>query len=207
MPSSHLHRITTLRPHAHGTPLAAIALAGLALVVAGCGSSSPTTSTASADPGGSRPQNMVSDAFKFATCMRNHGVTNFPDPQVSSTPTSTSIRMMAPTGLKSSPAGQAALHACRGILPMPKGGGQQVRSGPPVQAIVELARCLRSHGYPRFPDPSPQGQLSPQMISSAGIDMQAPGFLHTAENCAGATHGQITAAEVAQAVNHAESGQ
>jgi hypothetical protein len=208
MPSSRLHRITTLRSRAYAPLLVAVGLAGPALVVAGCGSSSPTTATtATTDSAGAPPpQNMVSDAFKFASCMRNHGVTNFPDPQVSTSGTGTSIRMMAPDP-KSSPAMQAGIKACRGIVPMPKNAGQQVRTGPPEQALLELARCVRSHGYPRFPDPTAQGQLTTEMITGAGIDMQAPGFLSTAESCASVTHGQITAAMVAQAVNHSESGQ
>lgn len=200
MPSSYLHAVKTVRAR----PWWAVAAASVALVAAGCGSSSPPSTSASA---GAPPKNGASSAYKFSACMRTHGVANFPDPVVHSSNGQTSVGIHVTPNQTSSPQFKAAQQACKGILPMPKGGQTQVSNGPSKQAMVELAGCLRSHGYPRFPDPTGQGQLTPEMLSSAGINMQAPGFLQTAENCASATHGQITAAMVARAVNHSEGGQ
>jgi hypothetical protein len=201
--TSHLHHLKTVRPRPRRLWWA-VAAASVALVAAGCGSSSPTSSTASTGAG---PKNGASSAYKFSACMRDHGVTNFPDPVVHSSDGQTSVGIQIAPSQASSPQFKTAQKACQGILPTPKGGSTQVSSGPSTQALVELARCLRGHGYPRFPDPDGQGQLSFEMISAAGIDMQAPGFLQTAQGCASATHGQITAAMVAQAVRHSEGGQ
>ena len=62
--------------------------AGVALLTAACGSSSP--------PKSGTQQNLASAAFAFAACMRNHGVANFPDPHVSSGNGRTAVSMMAP---------------------------------------------------------------------------------------------------------------
>jgi hypothetical protein len=133
--------------------------------------------------------------------MRDHGVTNFPDPHVSESSGQTNITLQVPGGFKSSPAAQAARRACRGILPTPKDGAGQESNGPSRQALLAFARCIRSRGYPRFPDPSGQGELTAETVSAAGIDLQAPGFLAVADGCTSVTNGQITTAMVARAVN------
>jgi hypothetical protein len=175
-----------------------IAFVCLAPLAAACGSSSPASSTAA---GANSPGSGAATAFKFSACIRNHGVTDFPDPVVHSNGQGTQITIRITPSLTQSPAWNSAQQACRGILPAPKNGGTQESVGPGKQALLELARCVRSHRYPRFPDPDAQGQLTRGMVTAAGIDMQAPGFLRTAESCASVTHGQVTAAMVAGAVN------
>jgi len=49
-------------------------------------------------------------------------------------------------------------------------GGHQA---PSKQVFLAFARCLRSHGISDFPDPDAQGQLTLQMISAAGVDLNA----------------------------------
>jgi hypothetical protein len=73
---------------------AVVASAGLALVPAGCGSSSKVVglgSTAAGavvktTPAGTSPeQAQLEDAYmRFARCMRSHGVSDFPDPVIGS---------------------------------------------------------------------------------------------------------------------------
>jgi hypothetical protein len=66
---------------------------------------------------------------------------------------------------------------------------------------LAFASCLRAHGLTTFPDPNPQGQITGEMITAAGIDLHAPGVLTVAKGCIGVTHGAITLAMVERAIN------
>jgi hypothetical protein len=176
------------------TPAFAVATL-LATLMAGCGSSAPPSTTARQSP--SSPG---AAAFKFAQCMRTHGVTNFPDPQVTSRGAATSIRQVAPASAVASPRFKSAQKACHGFEPAPgnaTGGGRQPRA----QVLLAFARCLRNHGFADFPDPDRSGQLSLQTISAAGVDYRSREFLTAAKNCLGVTHGAITPAQIEAAVN------
>jgi hypothetical protein len=133
--------------------------------------------------------------------MRNHGVTGFPDPQVTTTPGGGAVKIatMAPASSRNAPAFRSAQTACRGILPA-QGSGLE-RHGPSKQVFLAFARCLRAHGISNFPDPNAQGQLTLDMISAAGVDVHAPSLLTAARACVGVTHGQITMAAVERAIN------
>jgi hypothetical protein len=69
-----------------------------------------------------------------------------------------------------------------------------------IAALRAFARCIRSHGFPSFPDPTSGGQISHQMLASAGIDLHQPAVLPAAEACVSVTHGVITRADVARFV-------
>jgi hypothetical protein len=63
-------------------PLVALALVALiGLISAGCGSSAPseTGPAGSADTGGTKKATDQDKAVKFAECIREHGVPDFPD--------------------------------------------------------------------------------------------------------------------------------
>ncbi|MGO9899831.1 MAG: hypothetical protein ACLP0J_09085 [Solirubrobacteraceae bacterium] len=59
---------------------------------------------------------------------------------------------------------------------------------------------MRKHGFPNFPDPTSQGQLTLTMIRQAGINLQQPAVRQAGDACVSASHGQITKLNVAQAV-------
>ena len=134
--------------------------------------------------------------------MRDHGVHDFPDPQVRTTPggNGVGIRQVVPASVGLSPKFKTAQKACRGIMPAPGAAGQ-THAGPSKEVLLGFARCLRNHGVSEFPDPNAQGQLTLQMMSAAGVDLKAPSFLRAAKACVGVTDGAITLAEVAHAVN------
>jgi hypothetical protein len=71
-----------------------------------------------------------------------------------------------------------------------------------VQIAEELAfaRCVRNHGFPSFPDPTSDGQLSHEMIDAAGINLHQPAVLQAGDACVGVTHGLLTRAAVARFV-------
>lgn len=172
-------------------------------LLAACGSSSSTTSTdqsAAAPPA----QGLASAAFKHDRCMRDHGVADLPAPQVVVSPGHVAIRQSLPPSLVDSPQFKAAQKACRGILPSPGNVSpaqvaqqQHARQ----QDLLAFARCLRGHGIRDFPDPTPQGQLTLQMVTGAGVDLHAPALLSAAKACIGDSNGAITPADVERAVN------
>lgn len=183
--------------------LIAAAAAVLTVAVAACGGSSPTTTTSGRDPG---PQAAGAAGFRYATCMRDHGVSGFPDPVVhtssSGGQTTASVIIRLTPGLEGSPAFKSAQAACGRILPGPGGDGRSAaEQHARAQALLAFARCLRADGVQGFPDPDAQGELSLQMVTAAGVDIHTPAFRAAANGCVGVTHGQITGADVERAIN------
>lgn len=173
-------------------------IVGLTLIllvpaVAGCGTNAPTRSA-----GGAAANTPGAAAFRYARCMRSHGVGEFPDPQVTSSPGETSIRQVAPASLASSPHWKSAQEACRGLMPGP--GSVADHPGPGGRVLLAFARCLRAHGMSDFPDPDPEGRITHQMLSAAGVNLRTPVFLSAAKACIGVTHGAITPAEIGAAI-------
>src|ERR1700733_11046518 len=128
-----------------------LVIAGLALLVGACGSSS-STSTSNSTPS---PQTFVTKAYEYSACMRNHGVTNFPDPKVTSNGNGQqiAIRAVGPT----TPGFKTATKACSGILPMPTKAdlaAQAAQRHAQTQGLLSFARCMRGHGINGFPDPA-----------------------------------------------------
>lgn len=126
------------------------ALAGLACLAAAC--SSPASPAASSAP------NPGAQALAYSKCMRSHGVPDFPDPKISSNGNGTGVSMGVGTRgdlNPKSPAFQTASRACRSL--QPGGGNPPAQSAQELATDVKFATCMRSHGYPSFPDPDSHG--------------------------------------------------
>ena len=177
-----------------------LAVAAFSLLAAGCGgggsprvanvASSKTTTTATTQTG----------LAAFAACMRSHGVPNFPDPD--STGEIPKIQVVA-TAQANPHKFNAAQTACIHLAPNGSLGRQETAAQKRTQLADELsfARCMRSHGVARFPDPTAQGQLSVEMVQAQGIDVHAPAVLHVVQACLPASHGALTPAKVRAAIN------
>jgi hypothetical protein len=128
----------------------ALAAAGLALTVVSCGSSAKSSSgVASGGP-----------ALKEAQCMRSHGVPNFPDP-------SPGGPGVIPNWINpQAPAFLSAQKACSKFL----GGGGSPGAAVVSEkvALVNLARCMRAHDVPNFPDPTTSPPPAPPPGSHTG---------------------------------------
>ena len=162
-----------------------IAAAGVSLLAAGCGGSSKTAATST-----------QTGALAYSHCMHSHGVPNFPDPNSSGQIPKDQVIALDP----SSPPFQAAQRACERINPY-GGPGQTSAQGPAhTAALLTFARCIRSHGFPTFPDPTSSGQLTHEMVASAGINLHQPAVLRAGDACVSVTHGVITKAVVARFV-------
>ncbi len=180
--------------------LRGLAIAILAPLAAGCGGSGKSHTTGSA-----LSQNPAQAAFKYSACMRNHGVTNFPDPQVLNQNGEHAVRIQV-VGPKGSPQFQAAIKACQGILPAASGNGPQPTAQQRRTRLADalsFASCMRSHGVTSFPDPTAQGDLSVEMVKAQGIDVHSPAVLRVVQACLPASHGALTPAKVEAALNNA----
>ena len=151
-------------------PLAALAI--LALIVAGCsnvpagtGSSDgnnqlavtlmPTgTSIAETNTGSSGGNTAAANheqAVKFAECMRNNGVSKFPDPDASGEFTIDEIANGSSVDT-SSAAFKQAIDACKDL--QPAGFTGHKRSPQEQENALKFAQCIRDNGVPDFPDPT-----------------------------------------------------
>ena len=185
-----------------------VAVTALSLLLAGCGggggspgvatnASSATTSTAAAANSGPSSN----DLLAFSQCMRSNGVPSFPDPQHLA---GGNVKLTIHDYGTDSKV-QTALNTCHHLLPSGPGGTQQTAAQLRTQLADELsfARCMRSHGVGRFPDPTAQGELSVAMVQAQGIDVHSPTVLHVVQACLPASHGALTAAKVREAISNA----
>ena len=186
------------RPPALAT---ALATAALALLAAGCGGggSPGVARVATSATTATTAQQQQNGLLAFSRCMRSHGVPGFPDPQGYA---GGNVKLTI-HGLGAGPQVQAALNACSSLLP--RGGPQQTDQQTRTQLADELsfARCMRSHGLSRFPDPTAQGGLTVAMVQAQGIDVHSPAVLRVVQTCLPASHGGLTAAKVREAIAHA----
>jgi hypothetical protein len=132
--------------------------------------------------------------------MRSHGVSDFPDPHITTSGGITRISQIAPASMVSLRNFRPAQKACGRIMPGP-GNVNTTDHGPSRAILLAFARCLRSHRLADFPDPDRDGRITPEMISAAGVDLHSPVFLSAAKACIGITHGAITPADIHAAIN------
>ncbi len=153
-------------------------ICGVTLTACGSGSGSATNAAA-----GDRA------AIRYASCMRTHGVPNFPDPTAGP---GGAINIGGPgSGIDpSSPAFQSAQKTCAKLMPGPTGPPQMTESA--YLAALKFAKCMRGHGLPDFPDPtrSPSAGAGNVLAIrgmvfqvSTGLDPMSPAFRHASAAC------------------------
>jgi hypothetical protein len=154
-----------------------IAAAVLAMLAAACSGGSPSATGSGGSPstvGSGSPS-----AVAYSACMRSNGAPSFPDPDGSG-----QLPKVGAPQLGISPSQlRAAQRACRHLLPNTGGSFRQQTqqclladdcSPALVQQILTVrrryARCIRSHGFPTWPDPTIDSQSRPYFdVSGAGL--------------------------------------
>lgn len=137
-------------------PLLGLVLVAVAALAAGCGGRAPHGAASSSRSGTSTPSSDLQNGIRFVSCIRAHGVPDFPGSAVSVN--GGQLELNIPGYLKSEPQFQSALRACQKYLP---GGGSGAKSQrPSIQQELNYAHCMRSHGITSFPDPLPGGGFS-----------------------------------------------
>ena len=160
--------------------LPATLAASVALAVAGCGGSAPTTAPTSTGAGGGAraispdaiaggSAGLRANAVKFSKCMRAHGVPNFPDPS------SDGQLTIKGTGINTnSPVFKGAQSACQSLRSGPGGVGPSGQKSDMTAAqALALAKCMRAHGDPNFPDPSSSGVIPPNSVNLSSPAVQS----------------------------------
>jgi hypothetical protein len=169
-------------------PAVVVVAVTVSALASGCGGGSSKTAAAGPSP-----------LLAYSECMRGHGVTGFPDP----TSSGEIPKGKVVAAVVGNPRAPAAQRACRRWIP-------ETGLGPPQPATptrtrladaLSFAMCVRAHGFPNFPDPTRQGQLTPEMVAAAGIDLHQPNVLRAGLACVPASHGLLTPAAIERAVN------
>lgn len=173
--------------------LAALVITAAAVITA-CGSSSPNTQNTA---GVAATTPTLSGAFAYARCMRTHGVTGFPDPTGAGANKRAVIAAFQHVGNSLAQTAQTAcMHLNGGSPGTGNNGGASSQAR--MSAMLAFARCIRRHGLNNFPDPTAGGDLTHQMLASAGIDLHQPAVVNDADACVSVTHGLLTKVAVAR---------
>jgi hypothetical protein len=124
-------------------PLAALAV--VVLIGAGCSDEPAENGSAGNTNAGYK------NAVKFSECMRDNGVSEFPDPDASGQLTIDGV--LNGSSLDSStPVWKAAMGACKDLQPPGFTGDEEV-TAEEQEARLEFAQCIRDNGVEDFPDP------------------------------------------------------
>jgi hypothetical protein len=117
----------------------------VALLIAGCGSSPPSTASSTTTPTATAKKATAREkAVKFAECIRAHGVSDFPDPDA---------KNQFEYGVSVSPAvWTRAVGACKDL--QPPGTLSSKRSPQEQSGALKFAQCMRDNGVKDFPDPA-----------------------------------------------------
>lgn len=150
-----------------------VAVVALALLAAGCGGSGSAATTAATT---TARIGTPATALAFARCMRSHGIPNWPDPDSRGFFDKAKLR---PLGLSVSRVRALEDGPCN--IPLP---------GPPSYTItpadrtdyLKAAACMRSHGFPDFPDPTFQNDDVRTNVPSS-IDQDSSQFRSAATTC------------------------
>jgi hypothetical protein len=164
------------------TLISLVAVVAVSLLTAGCGGGA-TTAAASGQNG----------LVAYSHCMRSHGLPTFPDPTGNDGIPKDKVPL-------ASPQFGVASKDCQHLIPVTGLGPQTTPQQTHTRVADEIAfaACLRTHGFPNFPDPTAGGELTRQMLANARIDLHQPALVQAADACVGVSHGVFTKADVAR---------
>ena len=122
----------------------------------------------------------VEELTKFAGCMRQNGVPNFPDPNAQGQISFSSANGVDPSSAQF----QQAQQACQKLLPN-RGQPSPAQQAQARTQVLAFSACMRSHGVPNFPDPQfgSGGRVSIKVSLGAGLDPRSPQFQAAQQAC------------------------
>ena len=158
---------------------AAIATTVLALLAVACGGSNSPGATGRGSPGNS----VSASAVAYSSCMRSHGVPNYPDPGSDGNLPKGNAQAF---GVSDSQY-QASERACRRLKPssdttFTASLTQCLQTGDCPSGVVQralteglkFAQCMRDRGVPNWPDPTVDSMGRPSFqTTAAGISIDA----------------------------------
>jgi hypothetical protein len=152
------------------------ALLMLTVTAAGCGHhTDPSVATAQpGGPGASAGAGGEASLLKFSQCMRDQGLSWYPDPQPDG-----GLVVHNPDGVDPSKV-QKAETACQKYYP----GG--TAKGPiPAEDLAKLrqvSQCMRDHGFAKYPDPDANGTVTVDS-QALGVEPDDPGLQKARVDC------------------------
>jgi hypothetical protein len=167
------------RPRLRYAGVTAAGVLALGFAVAACGAAPTAGGTTGASATAST---QATGLLAYSSCMRSHGVPNFPDPASSGgIPKETGQQLGVSLSVL-----DAANNACQHLIPAGEslsGQAQQTISVPEQQDYLKAAACMRSHGITSFPEPAFQGgQVEFPMLSQL-VDLNSPQFTQAYQIC------------------------
>ena len=169
-------------PRTHRTPhttntrrlSASLAVVVCAAAIIGCGSSHHNAGTG---PSGG-------PLLRYAQCIRAHRVPNFPDPSATG-------GLAIPNDINTeSPAFKSSEQACSSLAGNNGGAGRHESR---KLELLALARCMRAHAVPNFPDPATTppppssgnviGGNSTYLALGTAQERQSPAYERAARAC------------------------
>ena len=179
-------------------PRPLVALAIVALIGAGCSNGSAEnghtgtgtgSGTANGSSGADNNATSRDETVRFAACMRENGVRDFPDPNASGDQEFVDrIESLDP----GSASWKTAIGACKDLQPPGLLGGKA--SPQEMRERLGFAQCMRDNGIEDFPDPVQDGPLidTSRIPSAAGKGARSiPGFQAAMEKCRDALTGAL----------------
>jgi hypothetical protein len=137
------------------------------VAVIGAGCSNAPAEKSSSTTGPNKTVTNRDKAMQFAACMRDNGVSEFPDPDASGEMTIDGI-LNGSSLDPDAPGWKKAIAACKDL--QPAGFMGHKRNAEEQKPALKFAQCMRDHGVKDFPDPTPDGPLvdTNRIPSSAG---------------------------------------
>ena len=163
------------RPGRRKRPGLLATFAGIALLAAACSGGPPR-------PGSGSAQNLSKQLDAYASCVRSHGVPGYYVSRAGTAPpTPGTVQEVFRGWIVPVNPSRSAQKTCQHLLPthtLPTTGELRQQF---LQAL-KSAKCMRSHGYPKWPDPILGSDAVPNYVPSA-IDTSSPQFLAAAKTC------------------------
>lgn len=157
--------------------LAAVTLL-LAVGTAGCaGHDDPTVATAgSGTPKASAgaAANGQDSRLKYSQCMRDHGMTWFPDPGPDG-----GLGVRVPAGTDENKL-EKAQEACKAYAPGSNRNGKL--SDEDLNKLRQMSQCVRDHGFSKYPDPDSNGGINVNN-ETLGVAPDDSAFLKALQEC------------------------
>jgi hypothetical protein len=157
------------------------------VIVAACGGEPSTpgvatasTTTTSRSAGGATH---TSGLLAYSSCMRSHGVPNFPDPDGSGGIPKQGV--INAEGAVSSSQATLAQNGCAHLLPTGgslSGHARQTVTVQDQQYYLNAVACMRAHGIANFPDPVFSGG-GVSFTQPPGIDTSSTQFVQANQIC------------------------
>lgn len=183
MPNHHHKRLS-------GPLLLALSVATAATLLAGCSSDSGSNNASTGDQGSNPSSSNTSNTSNgtnnagvaYAKCMREHGVSDFPDPEQDS---GGGVKLVVPKSVdQSSPTFKSAQSACQDLLYQGDTGDGAGSRAFDATKVAAWAKCIREHGLPNFPDPEVNEDTIVIDADAAGLSgRDDPKFSKATEAC------------------------